>query len=176
MTPPNLIRESTPEDVPQLEKLYPRAFPEEDLLPVVRALLAETEDVMSLVACESEGGTIIGHVIFTICGTDDGARTLALLAPLGVDPDHQRCGVGSALVHEGFVRLKALGMARVFVLGDPAYYSRFGFRTERSLMPPYQIPAEWAEAWQSLALRDGGAKAGTLDLPEPWLEPKLWLP
>ena len=52
---------------------------------------------------------------------------IAGLAPLAVLPAAQRQGVGSALVREGLARCRAAGYAIVVVLGDPAYYSRFGF-------------------------------------------------
>ncbi len=45
------------------------------------------------------------------------------------------------------------------------------------MSPPYALPAEWAGAWQSLALGDDGPPAtGTLHVPDPWADPVLWLP
>ena len=156
-------------------ELYPQAFPEEDLTPVVSALLARPQDCLSLAAFQGEPP--IAHVLFTYCGTNEGGREGALLAPLGVLPSHQRQGLGSALVRTAFARLVDDGIGQVFVLGDPAYYGRFGFTAERQVMPPYPIPAEWAEAWQSLVLPGGvPLPAGPLSLPSPWMTPALWLP
>ena len=50
------------------------------------------------------------------------------LGPLTVRPDSQRRGVGSALMHAVLGAADALGEPLVALLGDPAYYSRFGFR------------------------------------------------
>lgn len=49
------------------------------------------------------------------------------LAPMAVAPDHQRKGVGSALVRSGLARCKELDFSAVVVLGHPEYYPRFGF-------------------------------------------------
>lgn len=156
--------------------LYGRAFPEEELRPLVQDLLQLPEDdVFSLTAVK--GGKIIGHIAFTICGLaeDEDART-ALLGPLAIDPDYQRQGIGRALQQAGFDRLVELDIRTVCVLGDPAYYGRLGFKAELGIKPPYPIPEEWASAWQSLNLTGGErcSLPGTLTVPEPWQNPALW--
>ncbi len=79
---------------------------------------------------EGEGG-IDGHVLFTRLAieTDAGASPLSAtaLAPVSVAPARQRAGLGSALIRYGLTRLEAAGEHIVFVLGEPAYYRRFGF-------------------------------------------------
>lgn len=63
----------------------------------------------------------------------------------------------------------------MLVLGDPAYYGRFGFSQENNILPPYPLPAAWASAWQSKSLIDGAATVeGPLTVPEPWQDPALW--
>ncbi len=169
------IRDTSPEDWAALEALYPQAFPDEDLLPLLRDLLPDAVVAMSLVA--TIDGQVAGHVVFTRCGEDGGGARTALLAPLAVAPARQRRGIGSALVHAGLQRLKDEGVGLVCVLGDPAYYGRFGFRMESTLEAPYPLPEEWKDAWQSLRL--GGAtkpRAGTLLVPLQWREPTLWSP
>ncbi|MGM0584957.1 MAG: GNAT family N-acetyltransferase [Pseudomonadota bacterium] len=166
------IGETGPGDLPALEALYPRAFPEEDLLELVRAL-AETPGVLSLVA--REDGRIVGHAMFTP-GRARG-EAVALLGPLAVTPEAQGRGLGSALVRAGFARLEAAGARRVLVLGDPAYYRRFGFAPERDVAPPHALPEDWRDAWQGRALAgDAPAPRGPLELPAPWMRPELWLP
>ena len=66
---------------------------------------------------------------------------------------------------------------QVFVLGDPAYYRRFGFLPERQVLTPFPIPEHLADAWQSM-LPAGGKRmaAGRLSVLEPWMEPALWAP
>jgi len=171
MTSP-AIREGTPGDRAEIFALYPRAFPDEDLLPLLRTLLDEI-GVLSLVAIAE--GRLAGHVAFTECGISDGERKLALLGPVAVAPERQRQGIGGALIREGLDRLAGRGVSRVFVLGDPAYYGRFGFRPERRVQPPYPLPEEWRDAWQSQPLgEEKPAPAGTLVVPPCWRDPALW--
>lgn len=169
------IRESLPADQATLESLYPAAFPDEDLLPVLRALLDEDDGVLSLVAISD--GALVGHVAFTMCRVAGHEETVGLLAPLAVIPKSQRRGVGSALVQAGFVQLRDQGISQVYVLGDPAYYGRFGFRTESRVMPPYDLPKGWEPAWQSVSLTGTQADlAGRLCVPAPWRQRALWAP
>ena len=169
------IRETKSRDLAQILALYPHAFPEEELRPVVSALLELGPKGLSLAGFEQDA--LVAHVLFSTCWTEQTDRTGALLGPLGVLPSHQRQGMGSSLVRTGFERLKKNGIKQVFVLGDPDYYRRVGFSPERQVLAPYPMPAQWADAWQSttLAARTPLA-AGTLALPEPWMQPDLWGP
>lgn len=169
------IRESLPTEVFSIEKLYPAAFPGEDLLPLVRELLREKSIVLSLVGIADR--KIAGHVVFTLCSIVGAAEKVALLGPLAVAPERQRRGIGSTLVREGFKRLKSSGATQVHVLGDPAYYGRFGFKADDGVIPPYALPEDWRGAWQSIRLRaDEPLLHGELSLPRMWLRPTLWAP
>ena len=99
------IRQSLDADMPPLERLYPAAFPDEDLLPLVRHLLMHEPGILSLVAETGDGLT--GHILFTPCGITDSGTRAALLAPLAVAPACQRQGIGTALIHEGLKQLKS---------------------------------------------------------------------
>ena len=167
------IRHSVPSDRDAIEALYPRAFPDEDLVPLVRDLLEEGNGTVSLVAFIDS--SLVGNIIFTKCAADAGRPKSALLAPLAVAPEWQRQGIGSSLVRTGLRQLREEGISAVYVLGDPAYYGRLGFSPERSVRTPYPLPPEWADAWQSQTLGDVvGPAGGELSLPEVWLDPALW--
>ncbi len=169
------IRDSTPDDIAAIEALYPQGFPDEDLLPLVGDLLADSSVTLSLVGARQS--SVIGHVIFTRCRVIEGGGEAALLGPLIVAPAWQRRGVGAAIVHAGIARLRDLGVSQVFVLGNPAYYRRLGFRKESLVRPPYTLPPEWAGAWQSLTITEAARPlSGKLLLPRPWLRPELWAP
>ena len=169
------IRDSREDDAAALETLYASAFPDEDLVPLLRALLRAEEEVLSLVAIVDR--TTVGHVAFTACDIGDYEAGAALLGPLAVAPDRQREGIGSRLVRAGLHRLGETGVGRVFVLGDPAYYARFGFAPDGRVHPPYPIPPAWAEAWQSVGLgQDPSSPEGTLAVPPAWQKPDLWMP
>lgn len=167
------IRETAQTDTEQLLALYPQVFPDEDLTGVVTALLDEPSGVLSLVG--KSGNQNVAHVIFTLCYTGTDSATGALLGPLGVRPDHQGGGLGTEIVRAGFRRLDEMGVSKVFVLGDPGYYGRFGFETERRIQTPCPIPDEWTEVWQSVLLSKGDRMAdGVLTVPKPWMNPALW--
>jgi putative acetyltransferase len=158
----------------KITALHAAAFPQEDLLPLVRAL-AGRPDVLALVA--RLGPELVGHVAFTRCGVAGRAEPVALLGPLAVAPQHQRCGIGGALVRQGLRRLAEDGVVRVQVLGDPDYYGRFGFRADAAVAPACAVPDAWRPGWQALALRDVAPPlSGVLEVPAPWREPALWAP
>lgn len=97
----------------------------------MQVLRKDAEASLSLVA--KFRGELVGHVMFSpvrIEGLSDGSAdmpTCAGLAPLGVKPEVQGQGAGSALVRAGLRECVALGWQAVFLLGSPVYYSRFGF-------------------------------------------------
>jgi putative acetyltransferase len=112
-------------------------------------------------------GAVVGHVVCTRARLA-GAPVLGL-GPLSVHPDHQRRGVGSALVHAVLGAADALDEPLVVLLGDPAYYGRFGFRPahELGITPPV---ADWVDHFQArpLTAYDGSLR-GEFVYPEPFL-------
>ena len=80
-------------------------------------------------------GRVVGHVMAAL-GDLDG-REVVGIAPLAVAPDHQGQGVGTSLMTELLRRLEAAGRPLAVVLGDPAYYERFGFEPAGSLSMVY---------------------------------------
>src|SRR5690606_34609089 len=103
------------------------AFPGPAEAELVERLRADRDAVLSLVA--EDGGAVIGHIMFSRMTAP--FRALGL-GPLAVAPSWQQSGIGSCLVREGLGRAKADGWQGVFVLGDPAYYRRFGFDPARA--------------------------------------------
>ncbi|MBT8145240.1 MAG: N-acetyltransferase [Gammaproteobacteria bacterium] len=172
------IRESIDKDLPAIVQLHRRAFADEDLVPLVEDLLGSDEGVMSLVAVIED--QIVGHVVFTHCNVPAFGNRAVLLGPLAVDPDVQRQGIGGRIVENGLQRLARDRVAVVFVLGDPAYYSRFGFSPEAFIEPPYPLPKElesWKDAWQSKYLTVPPAtEKARLSVPRQWQRPELWAP
>ncbi len=170
------IRDTTPEDRAAILALYPKAFPEEDLTALAADLLdAAGAEILSLMAVE--GAAVLGHVVFTRCIPQGDGRRGALLGPLLATPERHGQGIGSALVAAGHARLDAEGVAEVLVLGDPAYYGRFGFAQSDRVSAPYSLPEDWAPAWQSLRLGNRqGLAAGPLDVPKVWRNPVYWGP
>lgn len=167
------IKETTADDHDALLALYPQAFPEEDLTQIVATLLSGDWPILSLAPMQA--GAPLGHLLFTLFDIH-GAADGALLGPLCIAPAQQGAGLGSTLVRDGLARLAARDVGQVFVLGDPAFYGRSGFEAERLAPPPYPLPPEWDEAWQSLRLGTAPRASAPVALPAPWMQPALWLP
>jgi putative acetyltransferase len=72
-----------------------------------------------------EGAALVGHVLAATGELGD--RPVLGVAPVSVAPARQREGIGTALMTELLARAEAAGCPLVVVLGDPAYYGRFGF-------------------------------------------------
>jgi putative acetyltransferase len=106
---------------------------------IVRALRNAGKLAISLVA--DAAGTIVGHVAVSPVSVSDGASNWFGLGPISVMPEHQRQGVGSRLMREALRVLREKGAAGVVLLGEPAYYSRFGFKVDSNLMLPGAPPA-----------------------------------
>lgn len=95
------------------------AFPNEDLLPLVRDLLPDEADRLSIVG--EADSRIVAYVIVTkysLCGKPTSA---ALLGPQAATPARQGRGIGSASVRAGLGQLKGGDVRFVFVWGDPAF-------------------------------------------------------
>ena len=167
------IRESHPCDITKIEQLYTETFPDEDLLPLVRNLQGFGKGVVSLVGILED--EVVGHISFTFCHVEVEKNKVALLGSLAVTPTLHKQGIGSELIQMGFKRMKNSKIGHVFVLGDPAFYGRFGFTPENKVLTPYQLPAEWDGAWQSICLCDSKIPhEGQLSVPKPWRDISLW--
>lgn len=110
---------------------------------LVDRLRDEAYVLASLVAIRDS--RVVGNIVFSRAPivTDNRAIEAAALAPLVVHPQYQRLGIGSALVTEGLRICKQLGQEAVIVLGDPKYYSKFGFRSDltNGIVCKYSGPA-----------------------------------
>jgi predicted N-acetyltransferase YhbS len=75
---------------------------------------------------EDETGGLVGAIRYWPVRLDH--RPALLLGPLAIDPARQGRGVGRALVFHSLETAAAAGHRLVFLVGDPDYYQRFGFR------------------------------------------------
>lgn len=110
---------------------------------LVDALRSDSAFVPELSLVAESDATIVGHVLLTRAFV--GAQSVLALAPLSVRSDYQRQGVGSALVKEAHRIAASLGYAWSVVLGDPAYYSRFGYTnaSKFGIQAPFDVPDEY---------------------------------
>ena len=122
------LRPEATDDALAIRALLEDAFGGGAEAALVERLRATGEMVLALAAVVSSD-VVVGFISFVRLQIEmaDGSRAGIALAPLAVGKAHQRRGIGSALVREGLHRLVARHEEIVFVLGDPAFYERFGF-------------------------------------------------
>lgn len=145
-----MIRYATPADRGSIAAVVAAAFGRPDEAHLVEQLRADGDAMFELVA--EEAGDIVGHVLFSRLWADRD-DLYAALAPLAVRPDRQRAGLGAALVRAGLEAAPQFGAVGVLVLGDPAYYGRFGFSHEAAAR--VACPYSELAALQALALHPG---------------------
>ncbi len=119
------LRPETPSDAAAIRRVHEAAFPTPAEAAIVDALRDSACLTISWVSVLDD--EIIGHIAFspvTLEGEDFGLG----LAPVAVLPNHQRSGIGSALIRRSLDDCHAQEHKWIVVLGDPAYYQRFGFQ------------------------------------------------
>jgi putative acetyltransferase len=117
------ISEEHPDDLPAIREVNRRAFEQDLEANIVDALRANGAALLSLVG--KVNGRVAGHIMYspiTVNGVEGAA-----LGPMGVLPEYQRQGIGSALVEAGSRRLRESGCPFVIVLGHADFYPKFGF-------------------------------------------------
>lgn len=146
-----VIRPAEPADRAMIRAVEERAFGQSDEADLVERLVADGDAVLELVA--ERDGDILGHLLFSRLHIVNGDQThpAVALAPLAVDPAHQRAGIGTELVRDAHLRLMAGRETLSVVLGDPAWYGRFGYAHDRAS----GYDCEWqGEALQALAFAE----------------------
>ena len=92
---------------------------------IIAVLRAAKALAVSLVA--EADGRVIGHIAFSPLSISDGTRDWYGLGPVSVAPEHQRQGIGRALIRQGLSRLKNMNARGCCLVGHPGYYGKFGF-------------------------------------------------
>jgi len=152
-----VIRPEKACDISDIRAVVEAAFEtalEADLVDLLRA---RGKALVSLVA--EDEGRIVGHVLFSpvSVASPEGTTVGAGLAPVAVSPSCQKQGVGSRLIREGLAACRDANCPFVVVLGEPAYYQRFGFRraSDFGISNEYGVDAEF----MVIELRDEGLPA-----------------
>lgn len=150
---PLILRPEEEDDVAAIDAITRAAFADhphsrqtEHL--IVRELRAAGAMALSLVAERED--EVVGHVAFSAAEIGGGRAAWYLLGPIAVRPDRQRQGIGQALVREGLAAIRRLGARGCVLVGDPAYYGRFGFRqaegmTLEGVPPAYLLALPFAD-------------------------------
>lgn len=143
-----LIRAETPADTADIHALTAAAFANAEHSShteqyIVDALRARGELAVSLLAVDD--GLLLGHVAVSPVAISDGSDGWFGLGPISVAPVWQGRGIGAALMGAAIEALRQQGARGCVLLGEPAYYGRFGFRAEPGLVLP-GVPAEYFQA------------------------------
>lgn len=177
-----LVRRERADDVAAVRAVVAAAFSRADTPgqpPIEVGLLDELRadagwiPALSLVAVDARdpagdpavGDDVVGHVVCTRAYLDD--RPVLGLGPLAVRPDRQRAGVGTALVHAVLAAAEALDEPLVVLLGDPAYYQRFGLRPAAELGIAAPDP-QWGKYFQARPLSPLPPAPGRFRYAEPF--------
>ena len=144
-----MIRVAREEDWPAIPEVHRAAFGDhgDDVARLAQELHDRVdlyEPDLSFVA--EEDGQVVGHVMNTWSEIEGSDARVLQFSPLGVLPDHQRRGHGSALVRASLDAVRARGEPLLVLEGDPKFYGRFGFvrADELGLLPPPEALVDWA--------------------------------
>ena len=172
------VRPEQPEDAAAVQRVIAAAFPAADGTPTGTVVEVGLNDTLrrdpswipglSLVAVRD--GRVVGRLTSsygTVTDPAGGRRPVAGIGPVAVDPAEQGTGVGRALLSAVIERARRSGEPALVLLGDPAFYGRFGFRpaVAAGITPP--DPA-WGEHFQALVLTDGPPPAGSFRYAAPF--------
>lgn len=117
-----IIRKETNSDETAIRRVQLAAFEQSVEADLIEALRLNGDGAISLIA--EIDNCIVGHIYYSKLVSP--YLSLAL-APIGVLPEYQSKGIGTALINAGQELAASLGYERVFVLGEPQYYEKFGF-------------------------------------------------
>lgn len=131
------IRGEVPSDIDAIHDVTAAAFKDHPISHqteqyIIAALRAADALTVSLVA--EDAGQVVGHIAFSPVTISDGTEGWYGLGPVSVLPERQRQGIGTALIHAGLASLKELEGKGCALVGDPNYYTRFGFKNIPSLI------------------------------------------
>jgi putative acetyltransferase len=142
------IRDERPADYGAIRSLLDEAFPGEPVARLVDDLRAEGDLDISLIA--EIDGRLVGQVGFSPVAVSGCRSRVVQLSPLAVDASARRQGIGAELVRAGIERCRAHDVDAILVLGDPRYYTRFGFSPAAAA----HLRSRWSgQHFMGLALR-----------------------
>lgn len=125
------IRNERLADLAAREALLDAAFGETRARKSSERLREDRLPAEGLSFIASEGKRVIGTARLWNIACGNGEQAL-LLGPVAVAEDCRSRGLGGALVRRAIQHARKLGYAAVVLVGDPAYYNRFGFSGDKT--------------------------------------------
>ena len=156
-----VVREQQADDYEAIRHVYAEAFRRPHFRPpqnpgsvppevgLFEALWEAGDAISEFSFTALSDGRVVGHV--TASQATVAADPVVAVGPIGVLPDFQGNGIGSALMDALLAAADAADVPLIVLLGAPQYYSRFGFRPAKELgvIPP---EPEWGDAFQARPL------------------------
>jgi putative acetyltransferase len=152
-----IIRPEEAEHAAGVYAVEEKAFKRPAEADLCAALSKRGAVTLSLVAVEDDA--VVGHVLFSPVAirAEEAGEAFAVLGmgPVAVLPGRQRQGIGARLIRAGLEEIRQQGYPAVVVLGDPRYYTRFGFEPASRYGIRFEDPGAPAEDFMVLELRRG---------------------
>lgn len=126
---PVAIRRERRSDVAARESLLDAAFGPGRFAKTSERLREGRKPARGLAFVARRGGRLVGTLRLWPVVTGTGHACL-LLGPLAVAEEARCLGIGAALMRQALQRANLLGHRAVILVGDAAYYGRFGFSAE----------------------------------------------
>lgn len=142
------IRQERQEDFQQIRQLVREAFAlaehsDGDEHNLIERIRHSPDYIPELSLVAVSGDIVLGHIMFSriLVGQSEAVAP----APLSVRTDRQRMGIGKLLVTAAHERACRMGYSCSVVLGDPDYYSKFGYEkaSDYGIISPFDVPAEY---------------------------------
>lgn len=143
-----VIRRELPSDVAAVHDLTRAAFLNATHTAYTEQFIVDAlrkAGALSISLVAEQHGEVVGHVAVSPVSISDGSADWYGLGPISVRPKLQRKGIGSLLMQAALRLLQAQDAAGCVLVGDPAYYSRFGFKPESDLVLA-DVPSEYFQA------------------------------
>ncbi len=142
-----MIRTEEARDHDAVREILVRAFGRPDEADQIEKLRRDAMWLPEMSFVAEHDGAVVGHCVMV--RMDVGGDEALAMSPVAVDPDHQRRGIGSALIRWALVTAETRQEPMVVAAGKPNYYSRFGFEAAHL----HGVHGPFPEASEEFAVR-----------------------
>ncbi|QLE54406.1 GNAT family N-acetyltransferase [Nostoc sp. TCL26-01] len=121
------------------------AFGRDNEAQLIAAIRMSEFSIPELALVAEVDHVVVGHILFSYINlVDEVTFKVISLAPIAVHPDFQKQGIGTQLVQAGLAKLATRKEVMVIVLGDPQFYTRFGFEpsVKYDIASPFPVPED----------------------------------